>query len=355
MGKQLRFTTIGDVTTGQGRRPSTDDDCYDGPVIAARTREAGKGWIWVANGTRSSAEVFRAPSPIGALRSPYVALPQVDEAMADAFVDELRSGSWLEEDEPWAEEDSDDESVVETITTEPPAHIDEYIGVEIRILGPVEVVGWSQAPERAIVTELACYLALHPGRIIPGDELRAALWPDSASEASAKSLRTYMSLLRKALGAAHVPAGTGAGYRIGEGVTTDWQRFRVLTAPGASPDDLQEGLELVRGRPFAGVPSNSFGWIYSELLVSEIEVAVVDVNRRLVEAHSAKGDLAHASWAVRRGLLAVPTDFGLWELCLTVAALQGRDELARARRDAEAALGEDATDLAPLVRLDGDA
>ena len=161
------------MTPGQRRRPSDESDTYDGPVIAARTREAGKGWIWVANGTRSPTEVFRAPSPIGALRSAYVALPQVDEAMADAFVDELRSGSWMEEDETWAEDDSDDESVVETITTGPPANIDEHIGVEIRILGPVEVVGWSQAPERAVVTELACYLALHPGRIVPGDELRA--------------------------------------------------------------------------------------------------------------------------------------------------------------------------------------
>lgn len=197
------------------------------------------------------------------------------------------------------------------------------------VLGPVEVIGWIHAPDRAIVTELACYLALHPGRVIPGDELGAALWPDAAREASAKSLHTYMSLLRKALGTEHVPVGSGSGYRIGDEVTTDWLRFRDLTGPRASPDQLENGLELIRGRPFAGAPPTSFGWVFSELLVSEIEVAVVDVTRRLIEAHSAIGDLAGASWTVRRGLLAVPTDFGLWGLRLALADRQGRDELTR--------------------------
>jgi hypothetical protein len=271
----------------------------------------------------------------------------VDSATADAFVDALRAEAWEDEPyDPWNEEDNsgeldDADSVVEAAPVTALVTSD----VEVRVLGPVEVIGWSQAPDRAIVTELACYLALHRGRVVPGDELRAALWPDAAREASAKSLRTYMSLLRKALGPEHVPVGSGSGYRVGAGVSTDWLRFRELAGSGATPGQLREALELVRGRPFVGVPATSFGWVFSELLVSEIEVGIVDAARRLAEALTSSGDLVGESWAVRQGLLAVPTDYGLWEMRLAIAGRQGRDELARARRDAEAALGDDAVDL----------
>jgi len=48
----------------------------------------------------------------------------------------------------------------------------------VRVLGPVEVESWRRVPDRAIVTELACYLALHTDRAMSGDELRFALRPD---------------------------------------------------------------------------------------------------------------------------------------------------------------------------------
>jgi Transcriptional regulatory protein, C terminal len=326
---------------------STTNDTYDGPVIAAWSQGVGEQWVWIANGTRPRADVFGIPGPVGAPpRHMLPALP-MDDSAVDTFVDALRAELYEDEGHyPWDEEDEfeeldDAESVAGAATVTGP----NSTAVEVRVLGPVEVIGWSQAPDRSVVTELACYLALHPSRVIPGEELRAALWPDAAREASAKSLRTYMSLLRKSLGLEHVPMGSGSGYRIGAGVSTDWIRFQELVSPGGTPDQLREALELVRGRPFAGVASNSFGWVFSELLVSEIEVGVVDAARCLAEALSSNGDLTGASWAVRQGLLAVPTDYGLWELRIAVAERQGRDELTRARRDAEAALGEDAVNL----------
>ena len=81
--------------------------------------------------------------------------------------------------------------------------------VLIKVLGSVEIEGWRETPKRKIVTELACYLALHAGRPVSGEELRAALWPEADSEASAKSLRNYMSDLRRALGSEHVPMARG--------------------------------------------------------------------------------------------------------------------------------------------------
>jgi len=327
--------------------PSTVDDPYDGPVIAARGQGVGQQWVWVANGTRRSSDVFRVPGPVAVLPSQHLTSFRVDAATADAFVDALRAEAWeAEDDDPWQEEDASEElDDAEGVGEAAPVTAPEMAGVEVRVLGPVEVVGWTQRPDRAVVTELACYLALHRDRVIPGDELRVALWPDAAREASAKSLRTYMSLLRKSLGPENVPVGSGSGYRVGDGVSTDWRRFRELTGEGATAGQLREALELVRGRPFAGVSSTSFGWVFSELLVSEIEVGVIGAARRLAEELSGNGDLTGASWSVRQGLLAVPSDFGLWQLRLAIAELQGRGELVRARRDAEAALGDDTVDL----------
>ena len=340
------IATIGLVPSTTDHR-SPDDDTYDGPVIAARSQGTGEQWVWIANGTRPRADVFRAPGSVAVLPRDLLPSLRVDAGTAAASVGALRAElyedkghyQWDEEDE--FEELGDTESGVEAtpVTAPSPA------AVEVRVLGPVEVIGWAQTPDRSVVTELACYLALHPNRVIPGEELRAALWPDAVREASAKSLRTYMSLLRKSLGPEYVPVGSGSGYRVGPGVTTDWIRFQELAGTGATPDRLREALALVRGRPFAGVPSTSFGWVFSELLVSEIEVGVVSAARRLADVLLGNGDLTGASWAVHQGLLAVPTDYGLWELRMAVAGRQGRDELARARRDAEAALGEDAASL----------
>jgi len=53
----------------------------------------------------------------------------------------------------------------------------------VRVIGPVEIEGWRRVPERAIVTELACYLALHPDQAMSGDELRFALRPDMEAAA----------------------------------------------------------------------------------------------------------------------------------------------------------------------------
>ncbi|MGH9086970.1 MAG: hypothetical protein ACRDYZ_02505 [Acidimicrobiales bacterium] len=61
--------------------------------------------------------------------------------------------------------------------------------MEVRVLGPAEVVGWRFPPDRQVVTELCCYRALHGERPMVGDTIRSTLWPESR-EASAKSLRT---------------------------------------------------------------------------------------------------------------------------------------------------------------------
>jgi len=335
---------------------------YSGPYVAGSGGPAGGRWVWVANGLRPVGQVFAPPR---SLRDPIWAAMDTlpgDKATIDRIIESWRNvalgyddadpfAAYREDDED--EEDEEDEDtqhdgmavgelaagpVEESVESGAPA-------VEVRVLGPVEVTGWRAPPERAVVTELACYLALHGDRAIPGDELRVAFRPDEEQETSAKTLRTYMSLLRRALGPDLVPTGAGGGYHFSPAVTTDWHRFRILSGPTADGPALREALSLVRGRPFAGVANGSFGWVYAELLVSDMEAGIARAARQLAEGAVAAGDLDTAGWAIRQGLVGVPADIGLWQLHLAVAGRQGPAFAERARRDAEAALGADAEDL----------
>ena len=220
----------------------------------------------------------------------------------------------------------------------------------VKVLGAVEIEGWREIPKRRIVSELACYLALHAGRPVSGEVLRAALWPEADSEASAKSLRNYMSDLRRALGSEHVPMARGTGYSVL--VRCDWIDFTALVKSTEliGVDEvavLKDALSLVRGRPFTGV---TYNWAFSELLVSEMEVGVSEVARRLAGLSMEAADPATASFAARRGLLVSPFDVTLWEIALRSAAGVNNDELARTWRDARATLGDDAAEVAELVR-----
>ena len=139
------------------------------------------------------------------------------------------------------------------------------------------------------------------------------------------------------------------GCRIGCG--RDWMTFRDLVGQaGASADSevtqLRSALTLVRGRPFGDV---DYPWVLREFLVSEMEVAIGAATRRLAALSLEANDLAGASFALRRGLLASPYDLELWEGALRAAGGMGAAELARTWRDAQATLGADAQELAPLV------
>jgi hypothetical protein len=325
-----------------GNNQNTDGVDYDGPIVAAAGPggpRAGGPWIWIANGTNPNMfapPVVRRPPPppppegfsadriIESFRAEALDLDEYDP-----FLDEL-----FEDDDPGVEEsDPGEQSTAEqkTLASAP----------EILILGSVEAHGWNFPPERAVVVELACYLALHRERAVSGESLRSALRPDGSKEQSAKTLRTYLSMLRKALGPGALPSRPSGGYQLARAVTTDWERF-VGLSQSDDVDDALEALSLIRGRPFEGVPSGTYAWAFSEFLVSQMEVAVASLVTRVVDQLVNVGDLERALSAVRQGLRAVAGDYGLWELYLSMATQAGPGALSRARSEARAALGDDA-------------
>jgi hypothetical protein len=314
---------------------------YDGPIVAAAGSggPGGAAWIWVANGTDPKMfdppVVRRAPPP-----------PPPEGFSADRIIESFRAEALdLDKYDPYVDEILDDVHLgVEESELEGPSTVElgaPTMAAEILILGSVEVHGWNAPPERAVVIELACYLALHRERPVSGESLRSALRPDGSKEQSAKTLRTYLSMLRKVLGPDALPSRPTGGYQLASWVTTDWERFVDLSQSG-DLDDALEALSFIRGRPFEGVPSGTYAWVFSEFLVSDMEVAIASVVTRAVGALLEAGDLEGALGAVRQGLRAVTGDYGLWELYLSIAAQLSPGALSRARSEARAALGDDA-------------
>lgn len=299
-------------------------EAYPGPQkVGGRGRGMGS-WIWVAPGL--------APPPsdqrVGLGATAHDAPGEPEGAALDVAAEA---------------------TATETDAVEPPdADLTEPARIRIKVLGSVEVDPELEAPKRNVVIELACYLALHRRRPATTNELQMALsGTDDGHETSAKSVRTYMSELRRWLGAEHVPSARGSGYRVAESVSIDWDEFRSLAreregSPFEQIGPLAEALNLVRGRPFAGT---NYKWVDAELLVSEMEVAISDVARRLATLAPAEGGDAMRWFAGRRAALACPYDVGLWEMALEGAAGYDRAELERTWRDAQVALGDEASTL----------
>jgi hypothetical protein len=338
----------------------TATDAYRGPRIVARHGRGAGSWIWVIPGVPGPFPEELAQQADPAMDSSIIVEAPTDEverALREFAGSDSRPGYSAFYDDREAR-DEIDEFANKLIFVEsrgeglPRTGLDESRVIEVNVMGPVGVTGWLTPPTRRVISELACYLALHPNRAISGEELRAALRKDSAEvELSAKTLRNNMSELRRLLGPKAVPLAGGNGYRMSDRVRTDWSTFRDLVVQaGVSPDfeatRLRSALTLVRGRPFADV---DYPWVLREFLVSEMEVAIGAATRRFAALSLQANDPAGASFALRRGLLASPYDLELWEGALRAASGLGAGELTRTWRDAQATIGPDAQELAPLA------
>ncbi len=231
----------------------------------------------------------------------------------------------------------------------------------VRVLGPVEITGWVEPPERrGAVEELCSFFALHPGRSFTTAELLAAVWPVGGDrpEATPKTARNHLSRLRRAVGPEHFPdAVTSGGYQLRD-VVTDWGEFQRLTAQADATtaqeaDRLRaEALSLVRGAPLADARGVQYGWAYAGSLASAMTVAVANCARRLSADRLAAGDPVSAEEAARAGLRGAPEDEGLWLAAERAGRASGdRARLARLRRDMAAAIGAERAE-ALAARLD---
>jgi DNA-binding SARP family transcriptional activator/pimeloyl-ACP methyl ester carboxylesterase len=139
-------------------------------------------------------------------------------------------------------------------------------GIKVNLLGPVSVEGADggeilvgAAKERSLLAALA----LRPGAVIAVDALVDAIWGETAPPSARKTLQTYVSNLRRALGPDAVVTYP-SGYSLCLGPEdTDVGCFRALVRQGEQAlragrlgparEALAAGVALGRGRPLAGV------------------------------------------------------------------------------------------------------
>ncbi|MGH3738682.1 MAG: AfsR/SARP family transcriptional regulator, partial [Micromonosporaceae bacterium] len=221
-------------------------------------------------------------------------------------------------------------------------------GVEIRLLGPFEVV--SDRPvtvPRGRVRSLLATLALAGHRPVPVEALVDHLWGGSAPANARQALQNNVWRLRHLLGDAAV-VNTADGYQLDvPEERVDVRRFlglleRVDASPGEVRERLTAALRLWRGEPLSGVDSEVLRDTWVPLLTERYLTAV----ERQVDLDMDSGQLTGLV-ADLRGLLAkYPLRESLWVRLLTALAESGRtaealDAYERARRLLADQLGTD--------------
>jgi DNA-binding SARP family transcriptional activator len=124
--------------------------------------------------------------------------------------------------------------------------------IVISLLGPLEVrvdgepVDLGPPQQRTLLA----LLALHVGSTVDLTTIERVLWEETPPPTATKVVQTYVSRLRKRLGAGAIRFGT-QGYTLDPEVSVDARRFRQLAEQGRH----REALELWRGPALADLPA----------------------------------------------------------------------------------------------------
>jgi len=178
--------------------------------------------------------------------------------------------------------------------------------VEIRLLGPVEVIdddGALVALASARQRLLVAGLCVQAGHVVAADTLVELLWGDTLPADPAAALQSQMSRLRRRLGPAAAIATVPGGYRVANPDIVDVVRFRRLLerarrgAEGVAA--VEEALALWRGRPLADLDCPQLADAVSALEdergeATERWIGALTDSGRYTEAAAAAAALARA-------------------------------------------------------------
>jgi DNA-binding SARP family transcriptional activator/DNA-binding beta-propeller fold protein YncE len=148
------------------------------------------------------------------------------------------------------------------------------MAIEIRLLGPLEALVDGERVELGPPQQrtLLALLALHAGTPVRLGAIEDALWDSEQPRSATKLVQTYVSRLRKLLGAEAIQLAP-SGYALDETVTVDALRFRELV----ERREHEQALVLWRGRALSDVPAlDAEARQLDELRVSAIEARVAD-------------------------------------------------------------------------------
>lgn len=217
-------------------------------------------------------------------------------------------------------------------------------GVEVRMLGPIEISGMrSMLGGKGV--ELIAYLACHRAGV-SDDRIRTVLWPERA--VTRQTWLNRVSASRHALGRdpdgelllPHFEDGIG---KLAASVRTDVELLDAALRRARDSGDaegLRVALGRVRGRPFE--ERAGYEWAFAEFHVAHAERLACEAAEHLVEVALADGDWKLALWAAEQGMVAVPGSEQL--ACARMRAFAAGADLRgvhRAYRDLLASLGGD--------------
>jgi predicted ATPase/DNA-binding SARP family transcriptional activator len=202
--------------------------------------------------------------------------------------------------------------------------------VQIRLFGGVaaatddgEPVDVGPAKCQAVLA----VLALSPGSAVPVSRIVRLVWGDEPPRTADKTLQSYVTRLRKALGADSI-IRTGVAYRLDvTAASVDIVRFQRLLGL----DDTEAALAEWTGTPLAGLHAEGLTATVDGLVEQYLGVVETDLGRRIEDdAHAVIGSLTELT-------ATYPFREGLWALLMTALYRVGRqaDALAAYRRARE--------------------
>jgi nucleoid-associated protein YgaU len=208
----------------------------------------------------------------------------------------------------------------------------------VHVLGPVTITGIEAegaSDRRRRHTELVAFLALNPGATSAQvDDVIGHGRRIDAPRRNQDVSRARNWLGHAADGHPYLPKLTGHDdYRLDPAIRTDWDDFRILARHALATEqvdarDLREALDLVRGGPFEGVPSDAYDW--AEPLIAEMTAEVVDTAHILARIELDAGRLGLAKAATVAGLAADPCNEMLFRDAIEAAHRAGdNDEVNR--------------------------
>ncbi len=181
--------------------------------------------------------------------------------------------------------------------------------VRVDILGPVRIRASGPIERKRIplCTELVIYLAVHGNRLFSATQLDFELWPDHPIRPSTRTeaiARARKWLGRNSRGDLHLPPSHRGELRLDQAVLLDWDLFQRLTARGRArgergANDLATALQMVRGRPFEGVPPTRYRWLPRTCLEQDMLTAVIETAHDLARHLLRVGDPRRARDAAR--------------------------------------------------------
>ncbi|MEJ7634969.1 LysM peptidoglycan-binding domain-containing protein [Aeromicrobium sp.] len=232
--------------------------------------------------------------------------------------------------------------LVDTLESEQQVVAAHEAVARIRILGHVEVEAPGHVESERVdsLTELACFLALHPNGV-HANRISAALWPRGVDpkvrDGALAQIATWFGTTAEGGQVLEQDAGV---WRFAPGaVELDWASFRDALNRAAEDGarrevHLRSALDQVSGLPFAGAPAGRYAWLESMTVEGDIAIAVSLTVQACAESAAAREDEAAARGALLQGLAMLPANEELWRSRLRLASHFGD------RHDVESVAGE---------------